>query len=52
MLKCSENKISLCNKIDKICNNKTGRCININIMKYTPIIKKLNNYRFRKNGSI
>lgn len=53
MLKCSENKISLCNKINKICNDKTGRCIKY---KYNendmPIIKKLNNYRFRQKMAI
>ena len=49
MLKCTENKISLCNLKNKICNYKTGRCIKY---KYdennNPIIKKLNNYRFRQ----
>ena len=54
MLKCTENKISLCNKINKVCNNKTGRCIKYKTHDNDklPIIKKLNNYRFRQKMAI
>lgn len=49
MNKCDMINIEKCNKIGKICNKVTGRCIKDKTVKY---VYKINKYRYRQEPNI